>query len=496
MKIGILPSTLLAVSSLVAVGSPTQASAMNLSSRGLGQVLEFPYYTVNGNQQTVLTLVNYSAAVKAVKVRFREAYDGRAVASFNVYLSPFDVWTGTVFKDGSTVAVGSRDTSCTVPKFDASVSSVNIPAFAFSTTTFTGTQSDGGPTDSSRLREGHFEIFEMGEVSSDAHGLETATYHDNGVPRDCAKVVSAWNAGGVWASAPVTDLSPPTGKLLGSSGVVNVSTGTYFAIQPSVIDGFSNSVQHSAPVAKVPDFDTASPGTDNEVAVSVDIDGQLINTRFRRAVDAVSALFMTSQSINEYAAIAGSGEQTDWITTFPTKRWYVDPALNTTGLPSSPFESMFGDTTLGGSCVAYQMSLFNREELTITPATCGFECPPSSTAALSFCHETSVIPLTKSGSVLHTALDENLAATHYLDSVAALGEGYIEFDVGADSFGHLLTSDEGIVFFGLPLTGFVAENFINANVTPGVLANYSAAVPHRSILTCSRTGSGASASCP
>ena len=36
----------------------------------------------------------------------------------------------------------------------------------------------------------------------------------------------------------------------------------------------------------------------------------------------------------------------------------------------------------------------------------------------------------------------------------------------------------GNVFRGLPVIGFAAINYINANVTPGVLSNYSAVYPH------------------
>ena len=479
-------------------GVAEDAAAMALSSRGMGQVLEFPYYTVNGNQQTVLTLVNDTGAVKALKVRFREAYDGRPAASFNVYLSPFDVWTGAVFLDNTNVVIGTRDNSCTVPKFDASQ---DIPLIAFQTASFTGANTDGGPTDTARLEEGHFDVFEMGEVISDAHGLQTATYFSTNstVPNDCDTLVAAWNANGVWATNASTDLGPPKGGLFGSSAVVNVASGTYYAIAPSVIDGFSSAVQHTVPASAAPDLNTPSAGSDGKFAASVDVNSQVITTKFTFPEDAVSALFMASKSLNEYVAKPGVGEQTDWVTTFPTKRFYVDPTVtssNGTAIP--PFERVFGEapadasqTYVAGSCVNYAMSVFNREELTLTPDSCTFDpCP----LHMTFCHETSVIALASSGSALHSALEENITADK-IQAVDLLGEGYIEFDVGASVFDHTLTSDDGVVFSGLPMTGFVAENFVNANVTPNVLANYSASIPHRSLLTCTRPG-GESTVCP
>jgi len=53
----------------------------------------------------------------------------------------------------------------------------------------------------------------------------------------------------------------------------------------------------------------------------------------------------------------------------------------------------------------------------------------------------------------------------------------------------------GVAFNGLPAIGFAATNYINANVTPGVLSNYSAAYPHRSHASCTSTTNPQSA-CP
>lgn len=64
--------------------------AVVINPHGLGQVLVYPYYTVNGNNSTLLTLINSSTDTKAVKVRFLEGYNGRLsmepkmVCSFSV----------------------------------------------------------------------------------------------------------------------------------------------------------------------------------------------------------------------------------------------------------------------------------------------------------------------------------------------------------------------------------------------------------------------------
>src|SRR5690349_20456372 len=44
--------------------------AVSLSPRGTGQVLIYPYYTVNGGQNTLLSLINNSGRAKALKLHF------------------------------------------------------------------------------------------------------------------------------------------------------------------------------------------------------------------------------------------------------------------------------------------------------------------------------------------------------------------------------------------------------------------------------------------
>src|SRR5678816_2362699 len=97
------------------------ADALMLNPRGTGQVLIYPYYTVNAGYGTLLSIVNTTLHGKALKVRFHEGHDGRVVFAFNLYLSPYDVWVAQTFDtsaDGSGgAAIATRDNSCTVPAF-------------------------------------------------------------------------------------------------------------------------------------------------------------------------------------------------------------------------------------------------------------------------------------------------------------------------------------------------------------------------------------------
>ncbi len=464
--------------------APLNLSALTLATRGMGQVLEFPYYTVNANQNTVLTIINTVPHGKALKVRFREAYDGRVAAQFNVYLSPFDVWTAAVFENNGTVAVGSRDNTCTVPAFDSKATGAGLPALPFSTASFTGTNADSGPTDASRLNEGNFEVFEMGEIV-DGSPISVQTTHVNAVS-PCG-LNPSWSAD-IFTN-PNANLTAPTGGLYGSAAIVNVGTGTYFAIAPTIIGGFSTAPQHTDPSSAAPDFDTASADADGHFAASLDIDGKVLDLHYTRAVDAVSALFMTAHAYNEY--VTDEGEQTDWVSTFPTKRFYTDPEINTS-VDTKPFDVRFGDATdTPGSCLLFALTLFDREENTTQPSGCtSSPCAPGFVIQ-SFCQETSVLAIAQFGDYPGSALKTNLQQAF---TPAPIGvAGHFDFDFIQNYPNHQLpASIEGTVLFGVPQIGFVAENYINANVTPGVLANYSGTIPHRSTVTCA-TGTAA---CP
>ena len=84
-----------------ALGTALSAHAVSLNPRGTGQVLIYPYYTVNSGFATLLSIVNSTPHGKALKVRFHEGYDGRPVFALDLYLSPFDVWVGEVFDTGA-----------------------------------------------------------------------------------------------------------------------------------------------------------------------------------------------------------------------------------------------------------------------------------------------------------------------------------------------------------------------------------------------------------
>jgi hypothetical protein len=62
--------------------APWTAPVVDLNPDGLGNVVIYPYYTVDEAPRP-----------RGTRVRFLEGYNSREVLDFNLYLSPQDVWT-------------------------------------------------------------------------------------------------------------------------------------------------------------------------------------------------------------------------------------------------------------------------------------------------------------------------------------------------------------------------------------------------------------------
>lgn len=73
-------------------GLANVCNAVNLTPDGLGQVLLYPYYSINQGS-TLLSL----GAGPAVKVRFLEARNRHTVLDFNLYLTPYDMLAHALF---------------------------------------------------------------------------------------------------------------------------------------------------------------------------------------------------------------------------------------------------------------------------------------------------------------------------------------------------------------------------------------------------------------
>ncbi|MEP6483193.1 MAG: hypothetical protein ABJB01_02005 [Rudaea sp.] len=478
-------------------GIANMASAVNLNPDGLGQVLLYPYYTVNGGQSTLLSVVNTTAVGKAVKVRFLEGYNSREVLDFNLFLSPFDVWTADIFalsdfigaSAGDGAAIFTRDNSCTAPVLSEGTFANGVGYVAFRDYTFSGTNSDTGPTDISRTREGHFEMISMGNIVAGS-ALDDDTTHDHGVPPGCGTAGN--NPTPAEADFEANDaVVAPTSGLFGSAEVVDTANGTYYTYNADAINGFTATAIISPTNNLTPNLAQANdPASTDATSYVFDEAGNVLTSTYTssNAIDAVSSIFMSENVYNEYVASA-SGNGTDWVLNFPTKRFYVDATINSSA-PIQPFEHAFGaeetGNALGLSCTVIGITIYDREENTSTPSGCGFSpCPPGQPPS-SLCHETNVITFNSTGtnSILSSTLTAN---------IKPIGtSGWAGLNMDPPATGHTLRAATNLnVFHGLPVSGFAAVNFVVGSGT-ATFGNYSGVNRHRIDRLCTNSGGACS----
>ncbi len=511
------------------VGIANLANAVNVNPDGLGQVLIYPYYTVNtpnaesdsDSLTTSFSVVNTTAQGKAVKVRFLEGRNSREVRDFNLYLSPFDVWTAVVFKlpDEMQANLLTRDTSCTAPairtanvggpigELPSGEKFVRFTNDRFATSAIYGAAGSAARS-LANTREGHFELIEMGVVGNNAgiigaarNSIAAITHlPTTDVPRNCGQILGAWAqapAAGYWTNDPTVDLSQATGGLFGSASIIDGANGTLLAYSPEAVDGFYGDsplgFNHTPPFDLRPSladvglpFATATANIfNNGVLVQATYGTGIAGTT---AVDAVSALFQNESIFNEFVVGGDAAATTDWAITFPTKGFYVDPGR--VAVARAPFVELYNL----GSDVEVQLTPFNREERGPGACTgsdadnpacdlCFSPCedPEEQRNLLSF--ETQVISFQVAADFAADATSQVLgsALAKNIDVRADdLSEGWLIVGLNPVTEPHALpASQEGVVLLGLPVTGFAASNFVNANAAPGALANYSGLWRHK-----------------
>lgn len=479
-----------------AAGLVSVSNAVNINPDGLGQVLIYPYYTVNSGNATLISVVNTTDEVKAVKVRFLEGRNSKEVLDFNLYLSPYDVWTGAVVGDAegtSPLTAGpgklfTSDTSCTVPAIPAAGASfVN---YEYHRTNSADTAFDLGPSQLSRTREGHIEMIEMGRVDIN-NALGAAAVHEDGVPANCARLVQAWGSGGTWRNAPSTAISYPNGGLFGGAEIVDVANGTNVSYNADALEGFyalTSGNLHSAPETISPSLEDARTTATTADAIVFD-SGTLAQFTYDFAdydafgLKAVSSVFMHDAIYNEF--VVGGGFASEWVITFPTKGRHLAQAY-AAGLGNDDREPFVSSFTASGACESIDIAFWDREEYE-EQVEYGFSPQPPGEAGTQLCYEAQVVTMSQDGvgdvvvggaqsSVLGSYYARNVDVSNLPLDPAGQFSGWMRITFnGAES--AVVDSDD-VTLYGLPVTGFWAAQ-VTQSGGGSALANFSIVHKHR-----------------
>jgi hypothetical protein len=433
-----------ALAGLGALSGMGAAEAVNLAPEGLGQALIYPYYTVRNGAQgfaynTLLAVVNTTASAKAVKVRFLEGKNSKEVLDFNLFLSKKDVWVATVFATPNGAAVSSNDASCILPS--------QLPAagqpfvnFAYST--------DGADSSLDRTREGYVEILEMAQFPDNS---TTAILITHGSTQDCASNSD---------SQASIDARTPSGGLFGDLTLINVFDGSGYSQDATALDHVFDAPVYNNAGDISPTLGDVDPPTSVVVA-----NGEAVITDWSsstRPVDAVSAVLMHDQVMNEYVTEPSVQGNTDWVVTMPTKNKYVNVG---TGSANPPFQRNFNGTK--GACDDILIDFWDREEK--KNSTPGGFSPPQPGVTASLCWEANVITF-KSAGVLGSTnsnfLDVNSkgfingwAQLTFINPTAKLVGG--ETTILSIVNGATQSTVPSSTYFGLPVVGFAVISYNN-----------------------------------
>ena len=462
--------SLAVAASVACTASIAVQAAQYVNPDNTGQVILFPFYNADNGNSTSMHIVNTTDDVKALKVRFVEYKNSEEVLDFNLYLSPKDHFAFAVAKPegGEGAAVITSDTSCTVPALGSAngdFGGSNVEGRR--TQPFVNYQyANSKDEDSSMARTltGHVEVIEMGVVTGAL--AAAATHGATGVPAACASLVSAW-ASGAWLKDSEDGLTAPAGGLYGLAYHVNIAESAAFGFEPTALDGWANGIEHTNPGSLFPSLADG----DNDAMINT-AGGTTTSVKFGSGQQATSGLLATESIANDVMLNSGLGGQTDWVVSFPTKRFHVDLAGQNISAPIAPFTGAWvGGPKEAKACEVVSVNQYDREEQITQPSPDGFSPAPPQAAALSICNEVAVIAM---GAGTESALGVETGKSNL---TFPYSEGWMEMSF-SQSAG---TTQAGQTVDGLPAIGFAAYKISGGAMNYGNAAEFKTATSNSGI---------------
>jgi hypothetical protein len=294
-----------------------------------------------------------------------------------------------------------------------------------------------------------------------------AIKHVNGKPGNCAAVTAAWNAGGVWhteltsatvnkiLSTPNDPIAPtsavsgvtvPTGGLYGTAAVVNVVDSTAATYDATAMSGLYTAAEHPYPGTIFPHLLTGVDPLIGTVAAGVPYNAAA-------AGNLVTAALVKTELSNDYYVDPALAAQTDFVITFPTKRFHV----NGTGAPTLPFANAWNKTS-HNSCDAVEVTYYDKEEAFDSVELEHISPLPDNVTTNALCYETNIYGMNDSdiygGSNVRTKFQ----------LADGFNEGWMSIKLGTA---------------GLPVVGYTTITTKNGVSAEGVVKNFGQTFAHK-----------------
>jgi hypothetical protein len=218
------------------------AKHVKVAPNGKGDMMIFPfYYTANGGWQTKLTVINTSDTYSVVaKLIVRSHYYSQELLDFLLYLSPNDVWTGTLTNDGTNTYMESTDDSALAPNGQFASATNPMKQIISQATCVSSRQTTVYATDSRDY--GYIEVIEGWYANvANAYYTPALAAGERSTPpvskTYLRRLYDAWAAAGAvyYPGQPQINLATPIGSL---DRTINVLTG-FFEFQNAVVSGYT-----------------------------------------------------------------------------------------------------------------------------------------------------------------------------------------------------------------------------------------------------------------
>ena len=451
-----------------AIFTNTANAQVEIKYRFNGDVLLFPLYTVNNGNDTLIRIVNpvslnLSPDPVAVKLRFFEGMNGQNVFNLNIYLGPNDSWDGALTRSGDGVKLISGDSTCTVP-------AIPQQGLMFSNASYQGStyhNGKGGPQGLDRTRVGHIEAYSMGGLHDSGIIFTPATWATaglNGIPNNCAALVSAWSPGGIWASDPTRGIGSRY-NINGSATVINVPDATAFGYKPVMIDFGSVADAHTSPSSNSPNLGEGSQQFYNDFQFS-----QSSPLQSNNGWNAMTATLQLAEITGDYLTLPALGAESEWVITLPTKSHYVNNYSPNSPIQDwGPFEQGWTNAYGGSSCHAFDREDYDRSGNTgLVPAPNNGQINPI--PANNLCWTTNILSFNNSD-----ILGGNYTRT-LISTPSHAGSTVLSMPISQNRYRTYHSSSR--YTHGLPAIGFAVQTFVNSNASAtGSTNNYATAIP-------------------
>jgi hypothetical protein len=416
-----------AMGGFAGTASAQSANTLEFNPLGVGHILIVPYFSTQDGNVSALNIVNTDTVNgKAIKVRFRGASNSDDIYDFQVFLSPSDVWTAGISRgsDGRSM-LATTDKSCTLP-FNVNGSFI-VDRVA--------TAAQAGDRNA-ETREGYIEVLNMGDIydggaGTNSRALYNATKHVSGVAPCTTSVLSA-----ITRENSATYLRNPTTGLMANWTIINTTRVVAYSGEAAAIEARNASTGVTGTGAIVY-WDQRSTGISPADAAANTADPLLVgsspwvsparydlpdlSTPYTAGTSTptvqaweLSNAIAARQIVGEFYNLASVGAATDWVVSFPTRRYFAAVRYTGSGAPAPVYNSSSlniyfnsGNTEMGsvsGAGRAFQLcqrfglnavAFWDREE---TPRiTDNIVISPGTPTSLSLCGEVSVVGLNGAG---------------------------------------------------------------------------------------------------